>query len=244
MMADDEQPRDARRQVAVITSIDELMKGKYSTQEGWAPNFIELPRGDKASRVNLLGVLVDKEEGTDGRLLSATIDDGTGTMSLRTFDEVNPLAEHSVGSPVTVIGRPRVYGDQKYIMPEIVQRLKDPTWMQVRKLQLKLRELQAKNDIAGNPPASAEETASITTSPTPAQAPIDTEETNIEEISIDGGNDSETIIETIRKLDTGNGAETEEVIAQCGVANAEKGIEMMLKMGDIFEVAGKLKVLE
>jgi len=55
----------------------------------------------------------------------------------------------------------------------------------------------------------------------------------------------EKVIEHIQKLDSGDGADTEEVVSNSGIDNAEDIIENLLKEGEIFEItSGKVKVLE
>jgi len=53
------------------------------------------------------------------------------------------------------------------------------------------------------------------------------------------------LIELIKKLDAGSGADITEVIDQSKISGAEKYITTLLNEGEIFEIrSGKLKVLE
>jgi len=53
------------------------------------------------------------------------------------------------------------------------------------------------------------------------------------------------LIEIIRELDTGEGADTEEVTSKSGIENADSMISSLLREGEIFEItSGKIKVLD
>ena len=59
--------------------------------------------------------------------------------------------------------------------------------------------------------------------------------------------DSEKIYNMISEMDKGDGAQVSLILESCerdGIRNAEKSIQMMLEMGDIFEIkAGRVKIL-
>lgn len=90
-----------------------------------APSVAVLLDGRELSRVNIVGTVV----GSDDPLL---VDDGTGIISVRSFDKPF-LAE--LGSFVVVIGRLREYLGEKYVAGEIVKQV-DAKWFEVRKLEL------------------------------------------------------------------------------------------------------------
>ncbi len=53
------------------------------------------------------------------------------------------------------------------------------------------------------------------------------------------------ILEVIKKLDSGAGADYEDVITKSKMQNPEKSLLSLMKNGEVFEVSpGKLKVLE
>ncbi len=166
---------------AVPVWISELLSGRFTQQED-APSTVVLPDGQTVQRIRLYGVIVSKDE--------LVIDDGTGSILIRSFD--TPL-NASVGDAVLVIGRPRVYNEQPYLLGEIVKTI-HPLWLQLRKQQ----------------------------TPAKAKNPLD----------------------IVRTLDTGDGADYDEVIKRIGT-NGEDAILHLLSSGELFETKpGKLKVLE
>ncbi len=90
-----------------------------------APSVAVLLDGRELSRVNIMGTVV----GNDNPLL---IDDGTGIISVRSFDK--PFRAE-LGSFVRVIGRLREHLGEKYVAGEIVKQI-DGKWFEVRKLEL------------------------------------------------------------------------------------------------------------
>ncbi|MEM2915848.1 MAG: OB-fold nucleic acid binding domain-containing protein [Candidatus Woesearchaeota archaeon] len=203
-----------KRQVARKLWIGDILAGKYVKEQGSKPNHIILKDNSIAARVNIIGVVVSAS--SEG-LPIITLDDGSGRINVRAFEPNDTMSSLSVGDVVLVIGRPRQFAGEMYVLPEIVRRLSDLRWIEVRKL-----ELTAIQDVAV--PEAPQESIS--------------EETLDE--SFEGA-----VINAIRSLDAGNGAEIDAVIANVGFADAEKVIRLLLQKGDIFEVGpGRLKIIE
>jgi hypothetical protein len=214
-MAEEQQ----KRQVARKLWIRDILAGTYIKEEGFKPNHIILKDNSSAARVNLIGVAVSSS--SEG-LPTITLDDGSGRISIRAFEPSAQMSAVQIGDVVLVIGRPRQFGNEMYVLPEIVRKIPDLGWIEVRKMEL------------GSTP--------ITSAESPEAKPADSAE---EEVVDDSFGLSETVMNAIRSLDTGAGADTDAVIEQVGPGNAEKAIQFLLQSGDIFEVSpGKLKVLE
>ena len=128
---------DFKRQIARKVSITELQNGSYIRQEGWQSNYVQTPSGDKVSRVNILGTVVSEQQ-----MGQFTIDDGTGKIMIRKFEESQIIPDLEIGQVIMVIGRPREFGNQIYLLPEIIKPLKNKIWIQVR-----LQELQRSSKI-------------------------------------------------------------------------------------------------
>jgi RPA family protein len=199
-----------KRETASICTINDLLKGTFIKTEGWNPSYFSTELGN-LTRVNIMGFIVTRtEEGI-------VIDDGTGRILLRSFED-HKLGHSDIGDFVIVIGRPRVYNEQKYIMPEIIKKL-DPAWIEYRKAQL--------DKIDRRAPEKIDNRTVIKEDPAQAQNPY------------------QKIMEFIRDLDQGNGAEMEEVIKRSGAVNAEMILRKLIEEGEIFEIKpGKLKMLE
>lgn len=211
-----EQPQQAR-QIAIKSWIRTLINGKYIIKEGWEPNYIQYG-SLKISRANIMGVIVHK---SDSKLLNydyIVIDDGSDKITIRSFEDKDKFLDFSVGNVVNIIGRPREFGREIYITPEIVRKIDDNRWLEVRKLEL--GSMPEKEDAGKNQ---------------------DTAEIEIEEIETP----QERLIKIISKIDSGSGVDIDEVIKKAGKPEAESIIKDMLTQGDIFEIRpGRIKVLE
>ena len=209
-----------KRQIAYKTRIKDLVSGRYVKEEGWTPNYIEC--GDKKiSRANLIGTIVSKESMDNYQ--SIALDDGTGKISARTFEKNMALDKVDVGDVVLLIGRPREYGGEKYILIEIIRKIENKKWILYRKAEFD-------GAVEEKAPEKAEE----------AQSSV--QEEAVESVACEESS-AEKIIKRIRALDSGNGADFEEVIK--GMPDGEKTAGMLLKEGDIFEIKpGRLKVLD
>jgi len=231
--------QNQKRQVAVKARIVELLSGKYVKEEGWNPNYVLTKDGRKASRVNLLGTVVSVPV-MDMSYRSVMLDDGSGNIPVRSFDESDIFKDVSLGDIVFVIGRPREYGNELYIMPEIIKKVANKSWIEVRRLETEKNIIsmpapepdsrQCKEPEI-NEECLEDEPAEGTAAPEPAKESSQSEQ--------------QKVYSLVKELDTGNGAEFEQILEKAGSANAEKIISQLLMEGEIFELGkGRLKVLE
>ncbi|HZX45564.1 MAG TPA: hypothetical protein VFF28_07835, partial [Candidatus Nanoarchaeia archaeon] len=123
-----------KRQVAYKTAISDILKADYVKEEGeWVPNYVKI--GDKkVSRVNILAVVVGKQNIENTNYQGMLIDDGSGKISVRSFERSFDLL--NVGDFVLVIGRPREYFNEKYIVAEIARKMENPLWAELRKIEI------------------------------------------------------------------------------------------------------------
>ncbi|HII69294.1 TPA: hypothetical protein HA270_05445 [Candidatus Woesearchaeota archaeon] len=229
-----------KRQTAYRVWVKHLLQGPYvRNEEDWAPNYVDL--GDKkVSRVNLLGAIVAKQDG-DAR--SFVLDDGSARVIVRSFDGLKAIESLAVGTVVVVIGRPREYGDERYVVPEIVKPVADSAWVRARALELgdKDRDIAApplpqlagqtmKEEVIGSASEEVVFGAAAFAKGVPAGSSV---------------SPSEAVYSLIKSLDSGDGANTDEVASRSGVADAESIITQLLSEGEVYEIRpGKLKVLE
>lgn len=130
------------RQTAFIVKISDLKNGKYIKEEGWEPNYI-LTKKARVNRANILGIVISKTETPDMSYKSLVIDDGSGNISVRLFENNNLFNGINVGDIILLIGRPREYGTEKYMIPEIIKKIDNGSWLNYRKKELEL--FDAKN---------------------------------------------------------------------------------------------------
>jgi len=214
--------KSQKRQIAYKVKINDILKGEYVKEEGeWVPNYIRV--GDKkVSRVNLMAVVVSKQNLENTNYQSLIIDDGSGKISIRTFEEGSNFDDIDVGSFVVVVGRPREYLNEKYIVSEILKKIGDQLWVEVRKMELgSMKKIEDVSSEVDKP-----------------------EERKLKEERV--GDDINTkIFNLIKEVDQGEGADTQDVISKSNIDRAEETINRLLKDGEVFEIKpGKLKVLE
>ena len=221
-------PEPQKRQIACKARIADLVNGKYVQEEGWTPNYIITKEGRHISRINLIGTVISKtEEGLNYQAL--VVDDGSGTISLRSFEKNDIINNIEIGDVILLIGRPREYGSEKYIVPEIIKKINNKKWIDVRRIELDIENLKTKKDK----PSKQEEVVVEKIS-----------ESNEEKTQKPSSN-PQIVYETVRNLDSGQGVDIDEVIKKTGIKEADEIIKKFLREGEMFEIKpGRIKILE
>jgi len=226
-----------KRQVAHKLRVQEIHDSQYVKQDGdWEPNYIEL-HGQKISRVNIIGVVVYVDEQENHKSIS--VEDNTGKIQVRSFDQQYNFNNAKAGDIVAVIGRIREFNNEKYIMAEIVKPV-DKTWVGIRNIELANRpNITPQPVIPGNEQAVTENISQeapqeqVIMQKTIEESPKETQQSS-----------AEKLLALIKEQDQGDGAATEDIISKAG-QNAEKIVTNLLMEGEIFEIKpGRLKVLE
>jgi hypothetical protein len=224
---------------AVISDIGRIKSAAYVEMPGWEPNYVVIDERVRASRLNVIGVITLSEPIGSG--IRYTLTDVTGEIALQSFERSEP--EALPGDLVVVIGRPRTFQNEIYLVPEIIRRL-DMKWAGYRKRQLELLEKERaplERIPIEKPVASAQRTNHPPT--------LDRSEPSAEKNAPipQSATATERIYAMIESLDPGDGVALTDVLEKAqaeGIENAERAITHMLEMGDIFEIrAGRLKVL-
>lgn len=123
-----------KRLVAKKIFVKEIFDSKYVSEEGFNPSYLVKEDGAKISRINLIAVVVDKEKNES--YSSIILDDGTGKISARSFEENGLFERINVGEIALVVGRPREYGAEKYVLPEIIKKIENVDWFKLRKMEI------------------------------------------------------------------------------------------------------------
>jgi len=121
-----------KRQTACKIRIKDILDSRYIKASGMEPNYLEI-NSKNISRVNILGFVVEKSDTDNYKAL--TIDDGSGRISARAFDGNMPLDNIHIGDVIIVIGRPREFSSEKYVIIEAIKKT-SPAWAMVRSLEL------------------------------------------------------------------------------------------------------------
>lgn len=207
-----------QRQIAYKVLINALLSNEYVEQEGWNPNYVKI-NGKQVSRVNLIATVIDKQASTS--LATIVLDDSTGIIQARSFnDDVKKVVDINPGDSVLVTGKLRKFNDQRFITIEILKKI-NPLWMKVRKL-----ELQNEFNIG-------------------VQRDENDNGRNIE-AKMQLNQHNEKILEIIKNIDNGNGADIDEVISSSGLSEsgAHEAIIELIKLGEIYEPRpNKIKIL-
>ena len=234
-----------KRQTAYKTQIIYVINGKFVKEGGWNPNYVIDDFGRKISRINLISTIVDLPETENTFNYHAFIlDDGTGRIGARIFEDSELLKKFNIGNIVQVIGRIREYGTERYLIPEIIKKVGNPKWIDVRKKEIEMIRY-VWNKKQGQPGSEMTEKKSASD----LQASNEDVQEDIKEGVVDTRTESvdssEMIISIIRELDNGGGADIDEVIKKCGLKSGEELINSLLLEVDILEIKpGKLKVLD
>lgn len=200
-----------QRQTAKICNVSDLLKGKYVIKEGWEPNHVETSLGN-ISRVNVVGVVVGAQDP-----LSFQFDDGTSRILVRAFEGSFDF-NCKTGDLVMVIGRPRMYNNEMFIVPELVKQI-SVQWAEFGKEKLKQLK-RTKEQIQEIPIRKTESTPAKLQDPTGQ------------------------IMETISSLDNGNGAQIDSVLSKLSMQNAEDKINRLLEEGVLYSnKPGHVKIL-
>ncbi|MFT4309535.1 MAG: hypothetical protein ACMXYL_03540 [Candidatus Woesearchaeota archaeon] len=225
------------RLCAVISSINDILSSEYMEMPGWEPNYVLLDSRIRASRFNIIGTIIDYNIGNPS---SITVDDGTGQVVVRSFDEL-PFTP-TIGQAVLVVGRPRKYNEQFYITSEILRIVDDVSWIEHRKKHI----LLLKKHRMSLPIISEDDKKDMIKEDNNI-IEEKTDKPELDNTKNDEPTDSEKIYNMIAELDKGDGAQVSLLLEKCdtmNIKNAEKAIRMMLEMGDIFEIkSGRVKIL-
>lgn len=215
------------RNTAYKVWIADLISGKYSKGlEQFDSGYVEV-KGRKISRVNLIGGIIDKTPGNNYTALS--LDDGSGVINLKAWNEsVNIFLNVNIGDLVLVIGKVKEYNNYIHVNPEIIKVLDNPLWFKVRKLELikMFGEPQRIENLIGEKNIIEEDRMKI-----------------IEE-KVEETNTREKILSLIESLDTGEGANFDDVIKSSKLGEEARSIiSDLVKEGEIFELnIGKLRI--
>lgn len=215
-----------KREPAFAVSCEEILKGDFVKTEGWAPNFVKTSFGLQVSRTTLVGTVVEIDE------RSITLDDTTGIITVRSFEEFPAFAEIKAGDFVLVVGKIRKYNDEIYITPEVCTKL-ETEWNVYFKKQIdKVKELVANKKIVQEAP----------------KAEFSDADTVVEEIVVPKNNTInyfEKVVAFIDTNDKGVGVEKVSILGEFSDIEISDILDTLIMEGDIFELKpGMFKVLK
>jgi RPA family protein len=244
------------RQVAKLTTAQELNTGRYFEQEGFDPNYLLTPDGRRLSRARLVATVVESFQNEDETYGSLTLDDGTDTIQVKFFNELDLMEDFEEGDIVEVVGKVREYQGEIYlngeileeqpVKKELVHELKYAKnmeeWSQIHETVKQLKEAgKSREDIEKEMSGklSEEEVDSVLQS-------------FGEQFESSGGEEDKEnmereVLEAVEDLDTGDGADYSDIIDAVEDASEdqlEDTINSLLSDGTCYEPQpGKIKKL-
>lgn len=125
------------RSPAKKVRISDLLNGKYfyGSKEEMKPGYVITPFGEKISRVNIIGAVVDKFVGEDGKYSSITVDDGSDAIRVKSFEEF-PFEKIELGDMVRVVGRIKEYNGEIYVTYEMTEKIDDVNFELMSKAEI------------------------------------------------------------------------------------------------------------
>jgi RPA family protein len=136
------------RQTTVKARISDLVNSKFVKKEGLEPSYVLTELGQKISRANLVGTIVDKFMSEDGNYSSVTLDDDSDSIRIKAFKDDSKIFDNmEIGDLVMVIGKVREYAGENYIIPEIVKKIANPNYESLHKLEILKQFLKQKKDL-------------------------------------------------------------------------------------------------
>jgi len=235
------------RQTAYKVWIKDLVSSEYVKEEGeWKPNYLKI-RDKNVSRVNIIANIITTFKNPDNTYASLTLDDGSETIRVKAFrDDISLLENIKPGETILIIGRPREYQNEIYIIPEIIKTVTNPDWVKIRKLELmRLYGSPIKEERIEQ---ASKQNSQITISKEPEEFPeikSFVEEEIIEDSPIVSETSRQKILNAIEKSNE-SGISHEELLFKSDIPKeeAETAIQELLKEGEIyFPRAGFIKIV-
>lgn len=240
---------EPERLVAVRVRAADIAKARFfpGSRESMEAGYAITPLGERLSRANLLGTIVDRFVGEDSKYASVTVDDGSGAVRAKAFGEDVKLFERvKPGDAAVVIGKVKEYQGETYLAAESVRVLRPDEANEeiLRKLEL----LDRLNDQRAVVEAVRRSAAGMS-------------DEELREYARRMGMDAEAlqsvleaepedhkprVLDVLGRLDEGGGVEVMRLFEELKLPDAavERAVDELLEDGSIFEPSpGKFKVI-
>jgi len=254
---------ERKRAVAYKVTIADIVNGRYVvTEQAFSPNYVLTSLGLKLARVHVLGTAVNTYLAGDGRYAFLSVDDGTGVIRVKAFQDTKAIEKVQRGQLVDVIGRVREYNKERYIVPELIKMVTDPNAETLRRLEIlrfsahwkakRKAVFEAKKSAATLEELKSKLAGSATKiSEDEIESILETEQLEEEkaETSSDGTDSDRArsiILKAIQEVDKGEGADYSSIVRAAGLPEpvAEKALTELLSEGSAYEPrAGKIKII-
>ena len=230
---------EMRRYPAKKVRIKDIVEGRFfHGSEESRESFLVTPFGQKVSRVNLVASVIDKFLSEDSNYAFIVLDDGSESIRVKAFDEVEVLERVEIGDLVQVIGRVREFNGEVYLTCEALRKA-DPNLEILRKLEI-LKELVKQKRVL-------EEIKKLSNLPEAELISFVKEKYGMDEACLkfvlENLNREKAIdykpaiLKLIESLDRGEGVEIGKIFELSNLPEneIEKAIDELLSSGELFE---------
>lgn len=238
---------EIRRLTARKARIEEINSGRFISREGFESSYVITKLGRRISRVRVMGNIVDIYTNPEKSFGFITLDDSTGIIRAKFFDNVKLLENLKKGELVDVIGKLRFSEGEIWINTEVVKKIDNPNFETLRILEIAkiIKEQKEKiKKVKEYLPQTSDinELFALLGEEIPKK---DIESiVEAQEILKEEKGDKEIILKLIEELDYGDGADYKEVLEKSKLEESDfdKIIQELLETGKCFEPRpGKLK---
>jgi len=251
---------DRMRFTAQKCRIKDIVCGKYVSSVGVGCGYVLLEDGREVSSVHLLGTVVNSYVSDDGKYGFVVLDDGTGMIRVKVFQDTGAIRKVKKGDIVDVVGRLRQYNDEVHIFPEFVKMVDDPNYETLRKIEFALMDFEqgAKRDVIRSLAKEHKDVSEMEESLSEkdikgddvskviAAEKVREEKDDERGAEVDMKVAKNLIVKSVEEMDEGDGVEYTRIVEKVGLPEAisESAIDELLAEGSCYEPrAGRIKAL-
>ncbi len=251
--------KEKRRLTAYKARIKDIVNGKFVSLGGFNPSYVLTNYGLRLSRVHVLATVINTYITEDKKYAFIVLDDGTGIVRSKAFQDTEPLANVKVGDVVDFVGKVREYNDERYLVPEVVAPVSDPNFESMRKLEILLftkkwqqkRKLVIENKGLPVDELKKEMLEKHKIDENDVEGILEAEEnaksgSETEAVAVDNKTGREIVLKVIGELDKGEGVSYSAIIEKANLPEnvTESAMNELLEEGSCYEPKpGVIKVL-
>ena len=238
---------EKKRLTSAKVKIRDITEGKYVPGEGLSPNYVLSPAGRRLSRVWITGTVVAKYVMSEKNFYTVTLDDSSATIRAKAFGS-RILEKLSEGDIAEIIGKIRQYGDEVYVMPEVVWKAGVNSEM-MRELDIRQAAEDWKQKVSivldcRKQAADSEELKNLSSETGISEEDVDAILEAQETIEAGLQEQKSRILSVIEDLDAGEGCDYAALMKKAGLEEQklDEIVQELLEEGSCFEPRpGKIK---
>jgi RPA family protein len=232
------------RQTTIKSRVSDIVNSKLIKKEGMEPSYVLTELGQRISRTNLIGTIVDKFMSEDGNYSSITVDDDSDSIRIKAFKEdSNIFSNLEIGDLVMIIGKVKEYAGENYIIPETVKKIADPNFESLHKLEVLKQLLKQKKDFE-NIKKDKDKFGNLDELKTHMKKEYDIDGNTVDAVIELLSNEGEIkedykpfLLATLEKLDKGEGVEFKKLLEESKLPENvfEEAVNELLSDGTCYE---------